>query len=112
MRNLSRAIIGVVLLASFASGQKKSNEVTITGEVVETQCYVTGLSGSGKGITHKECALTCAKNGIPLSILEDGTNQSSLPARLKRPRAELTRCSSTMWPTKLRLREEHLKRAG
>ncbi len=83
MRNLSRAIIGVVLLASFASGQKKSHEITITGEVVETQCYVTGLSGSGKGITHKECALTCAKNGIPLSILEDGTNQIFVAGQTK-----------------------------
>ena len=62
-------VVGVQCL--FAQGKGKA--VTITGEVVETQCYVTGMTGPGKGESHKECAITCAKNGIPLSILEDKT---------------------------------------
>jgi hypothetical protein len=68
-------ILAVTLIFGIQSflAQGKGKEVTITGEVVETQCYVTGMTGPGKGESHKECAITCAKNGIPLSILEDKT---------------------------------------
>ena len=46
-------------------------DVTITGQVIDLYCYTTkGASGPG----HKECALACAKAGVPLAILaKDGT---------------------------------------
>ena len=47
-------------------------EVTIKGELVDSLCYVAmGALGSG----HKKCAIECAKAGIPVSILEDGTGK-------------------------------------
>jgi hypothetical protein len=47
-------------------------EVTIKGELVDSLCYV-GMAAKGSG--HKQCAIDCAKAGIPISILEDGTGK-------------------------------------
>lgn len=47
-------------------------EVTIKGELVDSLCYVT-MAAKGPG--HKQCAIDCAKAGIPVSILEDGTGK-------------------------------------
>ena len=47
-------------------------EITIKGELVDSLCYV-GMAANGKG--HKQCAIDCAKAGIPISILEDGTGK-------------------------------------
>lgn len=48
--------------------KKPSNEVTVTGEVIDSQCY---LSMGAKGDDHKQCAIDCAKGGIALALLED-----------------------------------------
>jgi hypothetical protein len=47
-----------------------SREVVVTGEVVETACFV--MAGR-KGSLHRQCATACARAGQPLGILEDGT---------------------------------------
>lgn len=47
-------------------------EVTIKGELVDSLCYV---AMAAKGPGHKQCAIECAKAGIPVSILEDGTGK-------------------------------------
>jgi hypothetical protein len=41
---------------------------TINGTVVDTGCYV---SHSSKGEAHVKCAEACAKNGVPLAILDE-----------------------------------------
>ncbi|MBI1745914.1 MAG: hypothetical protein HYR55_04910 [Acidobacteria bacterium] len=46
------------------------NEVTITGEVIDSSCYI---KMGAKGTDHKECAMICVKAGIPLALLEDKT---------------------------------------
>ncbi|HEY5998149.1 MAG TPA: hypothetical protein VI078_02480 [bacterium] len=52
-----------------AAGQEK---VSIKGEIIDTYCYATeGAKGDG----HRECALACAKAGIPVGLLEDGTDK-------------------------------------
>lgn len=61
----------VILSAQEAKMEKKeSGDVTIVGEVVDSHCYLTM---GAKGEDHKQCAVDCAKGGIPLSILEDKT---------------------------------------
>ncbi|MDZ7262047.1 MAG: hypothetical protein ONB05_08080 [candidate division KSB1 bacterium] len=45
-------------------------EVSIIGEVI---CPVCFLRHDSRGKDHKECALTCAKAGITLAILEEKT---------------------------------------
>lgn len=54
--------------------QKMMAETSITGEVIGSHCYlVHGAAATGAG--HKNCAIKCAKAGIPLAILQDGTNR-------------------------------------
>lgn len=48
------------------------NEVTVTGEVIDSSCYI---KMGAKGMDHKECAISCAKAGIPLALLEDKTDK-------------------------------------
>ena len=48
------------------------NTVTIKGELVDSLCYVA-MNATGAG--HKQCAIACAKAGIPISMLEDGTGK-------------------------------------
>jgi hypothetical protein len=46
--------------------------VSVTGEVIDSACYIkAGAHGEG----HAKCATGCAKAGVPLALLEDGTNQ-------------------------------------
>lgn len=53
-------------------GHGGGQEVTIKGELVDSLCYVAmGASGPG----HKQCAIDCAKAGIPVSILEEKTGK-------------------------------------
>ncbi len=49
-----------------AMGKKKA----ITGTVVDTYCLVTMDMG---GTSHAKCATSCAENGAPLGVKEDGT---------------------------------------
>jgi hypothetical protein len=63
---------------------KPGKPITIVGEVIDTQCYLSGATGPGKGSGHKECALNCAKGGIPLSILEDKTGSVYLAGQTKK----------------------------
>lgn len=59
----------VVALAMPAFAGEK---VTKTGEVIDSACYIAkGAKGEG----HKACAEKCADKGIPLALLEDGTDQ-------------------------------------
>jgi hypothetical protein len=41
---------------------------SINGTVVDTGCYV---SHNSKGEAHAKCAEACAKNGVPLAILDE-----------------------------------------
>jgi len=79
--------LAVLIVSGFALAQQNGKQITIVGEVVESQCYITGLNGPGKGLSHKECALKCAKGGIPLSILEDKTGTLYLAGQSKKAMA-------------------------
>lgn len=49
------------------------NSITITGEVVCSKCY-SQKGSDATGASHKECAMSCAKNGTSLAILtSDGS---------------------------------------
>lgn len=68
-----RTLAGLVVLACAAVPLRAQApaDVTITGQVVDLNCFTTkGAQGAG----HKECAVACAKAGVPLAILgSDGT---------------------------------------
>jgi hypothetical protein len=63
---LALMIIGAAVAASAAPSDK---EVTLKGEVIDQPCYD---NGGKKGEAHKACALSCAKRGNQMAILEDG----------------------------------------
>jgi uncharacterized protein YdeI (BOF family) len=58
---------------SFAVSARSDKEVTIKGEVVDQPCF-EGKKEAGRGEAHKGCALSCAKRGNQLAIVEDGSN--------------------------------------
>jgi hypothetical protein len=43
---------------------------TVTGEVVDLSCYLHHPETS-RGASHKKCAETCAKKGLPMGILTE-----------------------------------------
>ncbi len=54
-----------------AAPSPTANDVTITGQVIDMNCYTTmGASGAG----HKTCATACAKAGVALAILSSDGN--------------------------------------
>ncbi|MDP3722167.1 MAG: hypothetical protein Q8R91_01550 [Candidatus Omnitrophota bacterium] len=105
-------LVGVALLISAASGWaemdhdhgshehahgKGMQQVTIKGELVDSLCYV---AMNAKGAGHKQCAMDCAKAGIPISMLEDGTGKlyTVLPKEDKTgyPASVITRMGETV----------------
>ncbi|MFN8543272.1 MAG: hypothetical protein U0807_03590 [Candidatus Binatia bacterium] len=43
---------------------------TLSGEVIDMACYLPHPE-TGRGPSHRKCADTCAKKGIPIGILTD-----------------------------------------
>ena len=58
----------VLSILALAHDVPKGKLVSITGTVVDTGCYV---SHDSKGEAHVKCAEACAKNGVPLAILDE-----------------------------------------
>lgn len=70
---------GALALCAAGAGAPVANaaaapaRVTVTGEIVDTWCYITEIMYS-VGTAHHQCAVWCAIGGIPVSILgDDGT---------------------------------------
>lgn len=66
------------LLLSSASYAVDGERKTITGEVMDTWCYVSQIMGGSDfvvGTTHHVCAVWCAAGGVPVGLLDksDGT---------------------------------------
>ena len=62
--------LGLGLAAAGSAAEE--HDTTVTGEVVDTYCFA---SMGAKGESHKACGQTCAKKGIPVGLLENGTNK-------------------------------------
>ena len=107
MKRVMRGVVATLLFMSpvavWAEGEhehdhgKGTQEVAIKGELVDSLCYV-GMAAKGAG--HKQCAMDCAKAGIPISILEDGTGKlyTVLPKEDKTgyPASVITRMGETV----------------
>src|SRR5262245_30112591 len=63
--------LGISLLAA-ADAPAPPAAGKITGELVDSSCYIKSRA---KGEKHAQCAVECAKAGIPLALLEDGTDK-------------------------------------
>ncbi len=78
MKRLLIVLPAVVLMIAagnlMAAGKKAMKDATVTGEIIDTKCYLGGMMG-GKGEAHKECAVACIKGGLPVGILEAKTGK-------------------------------------
>jgi hypothetical protein len=63
--------VAIVVSAGFAlaDGMAKGKAGTWKGELLDAGCY---LGHGAMGEKHKECALKCAANGMPLMLMLDG----------------------------------------
>ncbi len=63
------AAVSHTSIASAATAKR----VNVTGEIIDTWCYVTEIMYA-LGTAHHQCAIWCAAGGIPVGILgDDGT---------------------------------------
>ena len=73
MKRLMAVGSGLLLaLAVCTVAGAKGEKATVTGEVIDTYCYATM---GAKGASHKQCGIDCAKKGIPVGLLEKGTDK-------------------------------------
>ena len=66
-------LAGAVVLATYAvamaeekAAEAKEKSVTVTGEIIDTGCY---LGHGAAGAKHKECAAKCVAGGMPMGLL-------------------------------------------
>jgi hypothetical protein len=85
MRNLLTALAAITLTITvcgmaFADGTEKS----VTGNLRDGFCNTTM---GAQGASHKKCAISCASAGIPVVMVEKGTNKSYIliPAKDDEP---------------------------
>jgi type 1 fimbria pilin len=65
------AVLGALSTPLAAQAKPQGNEMTLTGTVIDLNCYV---ANGATGASHKACAEACAKAGVQLGVLSsDGT---------------------------------------
>ncbi len=71
---LGAAVMALGVLASLGTqAAQAAQRVEVTGEVIDSWCYLTEIMYP-EGTAHHQCALWCAAGGIPVGILaDDGT---------------------------------------
>jgi hypothetical protein len=70
--NLALALVVAIALAGIAVAAD-SGDKSVTGTLEDAYCY--GTMGA-KGAGHKACAIKCASKGIPVTLVESGTEKS------------------------------------
>jgi hypothetical protein len=70
MKTTALAVSGLILSAILASSALAA-EKTVSGTLEDSFCYVTL---GAHGADHKKCATECAKKGIPVALVEKGTD--------------------------------------
>lgn len=71
---LTSLAVGALFALGIATAARAAapERVQVTGELVDTWCYVTEIMYA-EGTAHHQCAVWCAVGGIPVSVLgEDG----------------------------------------
>jgi hypothetical protein len=72
LTNLGLGLIAVVALAGLAIAAD-GGETSVTGNLRDSYCY--GTMGA-HGASHKQCAMKCASAGIPVTLIESGTDKA------------------------------------
>ena len=70
MKSLFATVTGAMIALTLGAGPAAAARVTVTGEVIDSWCYLTEIM-SPLGSAHHQCAIWCAAGGIPVGILDD-----------------------------------------
>jgi hypothetical protein len=75
VNRLSKFGLGLVVTIGLAgvAMAADSTPTSVTGNLEDAYCY--GTMGA-KGAGHKACAIKCASTGIPVTLIEKGTEKS------------------------------------
>ena len=75
MKRLAKLGLGLVVTVGVAgiALAADSTSTSVTGNLEDAYCY--GTMGA-KGAGHKQCAIKCASAGIPVTLIEKGTEKS------------------------------------
>jgi len=96
---------------AFATGET----IEITGEVIDTWCYYSGVMGFSeavRGTSHHTCALWCAAGGIPVGIrTEEGAVYMVLKIEDEEPLAQTDKVME-LASDEIRAKGTHYKRDG
>ena len=66
-------IAGASLAGKPAQAETAPQRVTVTGEIIDSWCYLSEIMWA-TGSAHHQCAIWCARGGVPVGILgEDET---------------------------------------
>jgi len=85
MRYLLTALAAITLTLSFCGmASADGTEKSVTGNLRDGFCNTTM---GANGPSHKKCAISCAQAGIPVVMVEKGTNKSYIliPAKDDEP---------------------------
>ena len=73
MRGILGVVALVLVLGAGTGAAAAPQRVSVTGELIDTWCYVTEIM-YGQGTAHHQCAVWCAVGGIPVSVLDKEGN--------------------------------------
>lgn len=62
--------LSALLMAPWAAHAGQPKRVTVTGEIIDPWCYLSDIMWA-TGSAHHQCAVWCARGGIPVGILGD-----------------------------------------
>ncbi len=69
-RRLKAAAAAAIALF-LAPGAATAERVRVTGEIIDSWCYLTEIMYP-LGSAHHQCAIWCAAGGIPVGIVDEG----------------------------------------
>ena len=75
MKRLALFSMILTLVPLLAEEEHKQKPISLTATVVDTGCY---MAHDSSGADHKTCALTCAKKGVPLALVDESGKVYSL----------------------------------
>jgi hypothetical protein len=71
MRRIGKGLAALALAIGLAAtAQAAPTRVKVTGEVIDSWCYITDIMYP-EGTAHHQCAIWCAVGGIPVGIKGD-----------------------------------------
>jgi hypothetical protein len=81
---LSAAALLLSISSSGLAHEPAGKKTVLVAQVVDTACY---LGHNSKDAKHAKCAETCAKEGIPLALLDGKANVLYLPIAMNHKNA-------------------------